>query len=293
MGPYVIDQKKRQEYFLFLVFFIVLSFALGYFFGYQSGQKKSGANAHQLPSVLHSKKTKDLKAVTVSKAGNKKKDNSPGIKPVQIKKEATGKKDNKKINKKVIKISSTKKISEKNKKDKPKIKSNNTKSKKSTAQSEIKNNKKIAIPIKIENKTDEKKEKQSVFEGQQKNPVELAPSITSSKDTEAKVESQNFSAKKDIKTVIPNNESKAESNNRPLKSYSVQVGMFASKSNAEKFVNRLKDSGFDAYLEDFILASGAKKYNVRLGPYVEKVLARDNMSLYKQSYSTPAYIINK
>ena len=92
--------------------------------------------------------------------------------------------------------------------------------------------------------------------------------------------------------VLNKVQNKSEQNNvKVLKLYSVQVGMFASKPNAEKFVNKLKESGFDVYLGDFITSGDKKKYNVRLGPYTGRALAKENMALYKKSYSNPAYIV--
>ena len=75
------------------------------------------------------------------------------------------------------------------------------------------------------------------------------------------------------------------------RSYSIQVAMFNRKPNAEKYVNELQQIGFIAFLVSFTSSTGAEKYNVRLGPYYQRDQANENLALFKQSYSTSAYIL--
>ena len=303
MSPYVIDQKKRQEYFLFLIFFIVISFALGYFFGYQNGQKNTDVNSNELtqsPSLgVPEEPKKDLvdpvKSTEEGKAKSQKVDLD--IKSTLTKKQQ----DRKKLNSNTNKTKASKKTLTKSETNKQKIKTvsqqkTKLKSKpvskpaKVTTKLEETSKKQILVPKTVNVNSNVKAVVQSMSEKQKSQSAEAASAETALSPSNAtvaddKIDSQNLDVQKDI------NLSAKQSNSILLKSYSVQVGMFASKPNAEKFVSDLKGNGFEVYLGEFKSSDGVEKYNVRLGPYAERVMARDNMSLYKQSYTTPAYIV--
>lgn len=73
--------------------------------------------------------------------------------------------------------------------------------------------------------------------------------------------------------------------------FSVQVGVFANQENAMNLVEELKDGGFDAYLDDFTASGGEVKYNVRFGRESDRNLIQQQLTKYKQQFSTSAYII--
>ena len=73
--------------------------------------------------------------------------------------------------------------------------------------------------------------------------------------------------------------------------FSVQVGVFANRENALNLVEELKTGGFDAYLDEFVASGGEVKYNVRFGREADRGLIQQQLSKYKQQFSTSAYII--
>jgi len=73
--------------------------------------------------------------------------------------------------------------------------------------------------------------------------------------------------------------------------YSIQAGMFASRNNAESFIEKLAVEKFEAYVSDFVSTSGAVKYNVRVGRFDERDKAREKLKEYQKFFSTPAYVV--
>jgi len=73
--------------------------------------------------------------------------------------------------------------------------------------------------------------------------------------------------------------------------YSIQAGMFASRNNAESFIEKLAVEKFEAYISDFVSSSGAVKYNVRVGRFDERDKAREKLKEYQTFFSTPAYVV--
>ncbi len=73
--------------------------------------------------------------------------------------------------------------------------------------------------------------------------------------------------------------------------YSVQAGMFASKTNAMSFIDELAEKQFEAHVTDFISSSGATKYNVRVGRFEERNQARELLREFQKSFTSPAYVV--
>jgi len=73
--------------------------------------------------------------------------------------------------------------------------------------------------------------------------------------------------------------------------YSIQAGMFASRNNADSFIEKLAVENFEAYVSDFVSTSGAVKYNVRVGRFDERDKAREKLKEYQKFFSTPAYVV--
>ncbi len=81
----------------------------------------------------------------------------------------------------------------------------------------------------------------------------------------------------------------AEAENRRY--YSIQAGMFASKTNAMSFIEKLAGKNFEAYMSDFVSSSGTVKYNVRVGRFENRDQARSQLREYQKSFTTPAYVV--
>ncbi len=73
--------------------------------------------------------------------------------------------------------------------------------------------------------------------------------------------------------------------------YSIQAGMFASKTNAQSFIDKLSEKGFAAYVAEFVSSDGAVKYNVRVGHFSSREQARERLKEYQQLFSSLAYVV--
>ena len=283
MTPYVIDQSKRKEYFLFLVFFTLTSFFLGYFFGYQSGHS-DGVISAATPSSEWVQPSKKL-------ISDNKEIKKPEAKDVSKKADKSSKKpDKKKNNTKTVSQKPLKKKSDKKPAavKKTSASSNSLKTQKKKPESKPK-------PVRQE-KVSQKSQKTAASISK-KREEKIVKSLSSAVPEIAKDPNKTQLSAVEKETLkkesvaVKDNSLLAKDGNKELKSYSVQVGMFLSKPNAEKFINTLKTSGFEVYLSHITSSNGQEKYNVRLGPYAVRNSADASMKLYKQSYSTPAYIV--
>ena len=76
--------------------------------------------------------------------------------------------------------------------------------------------------------------------------------------------------------------------------YSVQAGLFGSRRNALKYIDKLKASGFDAYLNEYLASDGIMRYNVRFGYFPDRKTGESRLAEFKTQFTTPAYlVINK
>jgi cell division septation protein DedD len=67
--------------------------------------------------------------------------------------------------------------------------------------------------------------------------------------------------------------------------------MFASKTNAQSFIDKLSEKNFAAYVAEFVSSDGAVKYNVRVGHFPSREEARERLKDYQQLFSSPAYVV--
>lgn len=88
--------------------------------------------------------------------------------------------------------------------------------------------------------------------------------------------------------ILPVDKPATTSNQR---AYSIQAGMFASKTNAHSFIDKLSEKDFSAYVAEFVSSDGAVKYNVRVGHFPSREQARERLKDYQQLFSTPAYVV--
>lgn len=73
--------------------------------------------------------------------------------------------------------------------------------------------------------------------------------------------------------------------------YSVQAGLFGNLANANKFLYQLQMAGFDGYMDDHQGDDGVIRYNVRFGRFASRAEAEQRLAIYRQGFSTPAYVI--
>ena len=64
-------------------------------------------------------------------------------------------------------------------------------------------------------------------------------------------------------------EKKKDTPAKPIQSWTLQVGTFSQKSNAQAFRDTLRKEGYIAYMESSE-SKGKKSYRVRIGPELEK-----------------------
>ena len=73
--------------------------------------------------------------------------------------------------------------------------------------------------------------------------------------------------------------------------YSVQAGLFGNLANANKFLYQLQMAGFDGYMDEHQGDDGVIRYNVRFGRFASRAEAEQRLAVYRQGFSTPAYVI--
>ena len=264
MTPYVIDNKKRQEYFLFLIFFTVISFGLGYFFGFQNGQ----SSVKEIVAVVQPVPVEVAEAQAAEELNTKENGKKKPLKDKKQKPDKSFKKTakaDKKTNKKVVKN------------EKPKAKSK---------LEIVKSDRPKKVTKKITKSEPKAKQVIQAKSGVEK-PKEPAVKDNETSKTDKQVTANDGADEKTEQTAGSGDKSTEEMTS----GYSVQAGMFANKENAEKYVDKLKDSGFEAFVVGFISTSGKQKYNVRFGKFSQRKDASNKMLEYKQLFTTPAYIV--
>jgi cell division septation protein DedD len=297
MTPYVIDNKKRQEYFSFLIFFTVISFGLGYFFGFHHG-KSSSTEKVVIPVV--SVVMPDAKE-SINKGAVKDKKRKPEKSADKMSKKAkTSKKDikDKKASKKVANKAKPKVKAKPKAKPKPKPKAVKSEKPKKIIKKVVK---KEVKPI-VQQKTIVEKPKESTVkkaviskqppaENLRTVPLEK-PSIGTPTPDKTTSETDQQPVTDNIDEILePTADEGSPLTEEKSSGYSVQAGMFANKENAEKYVDRLNESGFDAFVVNFVSSSGKQKYNVRFGNFTQRNDASVKMTEYKKLFTTPAYIV--
>lgn len=101
-----------------------------------------------------------------------------------------------------------------------------------------------------------------------------------SKDTELKPKAQKNSGEKTRDTGIEKN------------IYTVQVGAFKNKSEAEKLLNTLKNKGYEAYMIVTKTEDKGLLYKVRVGE-LTKSKARDMVKRIREKEKIPAFVTLK
>ena len=260
MKAYVIDQDELKQYIFIAIIALLLSFSFGYIVG--DGQD---ADSQRIPEKAIDSADTDLSSPLAMKKDTKVSADKVENKIVQkdLKKSKPEKK--KEIKKKEVK---------KKPQAKKQIAAKKTSSKKSESKPAITQKKK---PV-VQKKTVDKDKKSTVA----KSKPEEATAKAASADK--KLSEKQASTSPPVSAV---GQDKIDNK----RSYSIQAGMFASKNNAESFIEKLAVENFEAYVSDFVSTSGAVKYNVRVGRFEERNKARERLKEYQKYFSTPAYVV--
>jgi len=299
MKAYVLNHDDIKQYILIIVVALIISFSLGYYIG---GMDSAALNEGAELSIAESDNTiaSDLENNLAPDASADKSENSEltgksaqdkvGIKD----KNTEVKKDNKPVVKKTepVKKPVEKKVVE-NKK--PLVKEPTKKELARIEVAKVKVDKTESGARTVAEKTTVKKE--TVIETKQQTAAQKNSAQQLDKpDSKQSENRQSENAQSSESSSGQNNAENPPA--KPVASiksdqriYSIQVGMFASKSNAESFIEKLTAKDFDAYVSDFVSSSGAIKYNVRIGQFEQRDQARDLLKEFKKSFSSPAYVV--
>jgi len=73
--------------------------------------------------------------------------------------------------------------------------------------------------------------------------------------------------------------------------YSIQVGLYGIKVNAERRVDELKAMNLSGHLTDFVNSKGDTLYNVRFGYFLDKASVLAALETYQQQHTGDGYVI--
>lgn len=78
---------------------------------------------------------------------------------------------------------------------------------------------------------------------------------------------------------------------KPIKSFALQVGTFASNERAEKLQDKLRKAGYTTYIHK-TQSKGKTSYKLRIGPELEYSVLEKIKKDVKKSHKIDAYIVN-
>lgn len=266
MTPYVIDKQKQLTIYIFFVLAIIISFGLGFVFGYQMTNIKSII----LPDSVTEQSEVDTPATDEA---NK---NEPAE---DVKKTDADTQDQKKNNKPAEQTQARKAPDKTSTKKTPTKKVSSTSSKTSSTQP-----KKIVV-------AEKKIKKAAVKQVVVKKPVSKPIAASESQQTTVSTsDNQNADQSSVIASDATASTQKDTAENKK-RYYSVQAGLFANQQNATKFLDELLSNGFDAYVQNFVSSGGTVKYNVRFGKSEDRETTRKRLAEFRQAFTTPAYVV--
>jgi len=82
-----------------------------------------------------------------------------------------------------------------------------------------------------------------------------------------------------------------EVHKKPIKSFALQVGTFATAENAGKMRDKLKKAGYTTYVHK-VQSKGKTSYKVRIGPELEYSLLEKTKKNVKKHQKIDGYIVN-
>lgn len=84
---------------------------------------------------------------------------------------------------------------------------------------------------------------------------------------------------------------KKQPHRKPVKSFALQVGTFASDENAKKMRDELRKAGYTTYVKK-VTAKGKTSYRVRIGPELEREKLNKLKAKLKKTRKIDSYIVN-
>ena len=251
MTPYVIDKQKQNQLLLIFIASLVVSFFLGYAFGFQSGLLDGADGFALVPEQEKpAEAAADIEQVPVAEQPEPI-DTATKIEPVKSA-------------------------------EKPKVTAAEVKEVKKVVKAEPRKAPVVAKPKPV-NVT---KSEPIATETQQKQASSTAESTNKTdtpKEASTDIPVSGKAAENDKPADTPAGDK--------MEHFSIQAGMFESRENALKFIEELKSNGFEAYLSDFVSSSGGVKYNVRFGSFDDRQQVEEKLALFKQKFTSPAYIV--
>ncbi|MDH5471931.1 MAG: SPOR domain-containing protein [Gammaproteobacteria bacterium] len=285
MTPYVIDKQKQLTIYLLFILGIIVSFGLGFVFGYQASNMESLI----WPPPIVEQQSTESEAVT-DEQGEENKAEDDTIKqedknPVEEKKSA------KEVNDK--QAEEARKVSQSREPEKKIVKSS-PKPVEPVKKISVANQQQSKIPVKTSSISTSKPTPEPVQQVTQVvSPKITTPALANSIRTDesdiSRVTEQSQTEKAQSKADVVDVTTKSSETAKSY--YSVQAGLFASRDNAVKFLDELMGNGFDAYLIDFVSTSGDVKYNVRFGRSDDRNTTKQRLEEFRQAFSSPAYIV--
>ncbi|MCK4834564.1 MAG: SPOR domain-containing protein, partial [Gammaproteobacteria bacterium] len=82
-----------------------------------------------------------------------------------------------------------------------------------------------------------------------------------------------------------------QAHKKPIKTFALQVGTFASNENAEKMRDKMRKAGYTAFVHKSV-AKGKTSYKVRIGPEVERSVLEKVKKNVKKAQKIDSYIVN-
>jgi len=279
MNAYVIDQKQLKRYIFEIVVSLVIAFSLGFVLGMQQSkvsediEKAKAAKIKQSESAAQTESDSiaENNAVTVKGA------EQSAAEKVRLAKEKTAQKkiDQKEQQKITEEKQALKKLAEqklaRQKEEKEKL------AREKLAREKLAREKRAREKAAKEKLAREKLEREKLAK-------EKLAREKLAREKLAQQQSQGSTGNAtDDASVVQTSSAK--------RVFSIQAGMFASKSNAESFIEKLEAKQFDAYVSDFESSTGTTKYNVRVGRFDDREKARDLLKEFQKSFSSPAYVV--
>lgn len=268
MNAYVIDQKQLKRYVLEIVVALVIAFSLGFALGLQQSSVnddiKQAEQAKVLDKDSHAKMEESSdaeKKYLKGKAADKK--TAESNEKVKTAAEAKQKIEQEKIQQEKLAL---KKLAEKK-----------------LAKQKLEKEKKAKQKLAREKLAKEKLAKEKL----------AREKIAKQKQAKAELDKKKLEAKPSAATsssAIPPPVA-VKSTASAKRVFSIQAGMFASKTNAESFIEKLEAKKFEAYVSDFESSGGTTKYNVRVGKFDDRGKARELLKEFQKSFSSPAYVV--
>lgn len=80
--------------------------------------------------------------------------------------------------------------------------------------------------------------------------------------------------------------------NKPVKSFALQVGTFENNENAEKLRDQLRKDGYTAFVKKTETKKGTTSYKVRIGPEIEYSVLEKVKADIRKSHKIDGYIVN-